>query len=236
MATETAAPNGDAEQPLHVPPEIDVPALRAFLDGEHAEVRDLVRANLAEYASILTDAETLSHHDFRERVKDVVVDMAATGQTGMGFPKEYGGGGDIGASLAAFETLAYGDLSVLVKVGVQFGLFGGAILQLGTKAHHDVPHPVAEVRAAHRLLVLEDRGVRRQVGAHQVTDLGVPAVEQPGQLRDIDLGLHVLLAGGLRLLASCVGRHAATLLNRGHRPQPSVVPPVVEICALCERA
>ena len=56
----------------------------------------------------------------------------------MGFPKEYGGGGDIGASLAAFETLAYGDLSVLVKVGVQFGLFGGAILQLGTKHHHDL--------------------------------------------------------------------------------------------------
>ncbi len=63
--------------------------------------------------------------------------MAATGQTGMGFPEEYGGGGDIGASIAAFETLAYGDLSVLVKVGVQFGLFGGAILQLGTKPHHD---------------------------------------------------------------------------------------------------
>ena len=63
--------------------------------------------------------------------------MAATGQTGMGFPEEYGGGGDIGASVAAFETLAFGDLSVLVKVGVQFGLFGGAILQLGTKRHHD---------------------------------------------------------------------------------------------------
>ena len=62
--------------------------------------------------------------------------MAATGQTGMGFPEQYGGGGDIGASLAAFETLAFGDLSVLVKVGVHFGLFGGAILQLGTERHH----------------------------------------------------------------------------------------------------
>ena len=124
--------------PAYPPLSVDVPALRAFLDGEYAEVRDLVRANLAEYASILEDAETMSHADFRERVKDVVVEMAATGQTGMGFPKEYGGGGDIGASLAAFETLAYGDLSVLVKVGVQFGLFGGAILQLGTKHHHDL--------------------------------------------------------------------------------------------------
>ncbi|MGC5412581.1 acyl-CoA dehydrogenase family protein, partial [Streptomyces sp. DT225] len=69
-------------------------------------------------------------------VREIVVEMAATGQTGMGFPQEYGGGGDVGASIAAFETLAFGDLSVLVKVGVQFGLFGGAILQLGTERHH----------------------------------------------------------------------------------------------------
>ena len=53
----------------------------------------------------------LPREDFRERVLEVV-EMAATGQTGFGFPKEYGGGGDIGASIAAFETLAYGDLSV----------------------------------------------------------------------------------------------------------------------------
>ncbi|RYC14359.1 acyl-CoA oxidase [Nocardioides zhouii] len=118
-------------------PEVDVAALRTLLDGRYAEVRDLVRANLAEHAQVLVDEEEMSTADFRERVKDVVVMMAGTGQTGMGFPEEYGGGGDIGASIAAFETLAMGDLSVLVKVGVQFGLFGGAILQLGTKTHHD---------------------------------------------------------------------------------------------------
>ncbi|GGO78417.1 acyl-CoA dehydrogenase family protein [Nocardioides deserti] len=122
-------------------PEVDVPALTRLLDGKYAEVRNLVRTNLADYSSILEDAETMSMADFRERVKEVVVEMAATGQTGMGFPEEYGGGGDIGASIAAFETLAYGDLSVLVKVGVQFGLFGGAILQLGSKHHHDAYLP-----------------------------------------------------------------------------------------------
>ncbi|HEU4568498.1 MAG TPA: acyl-CoA dehydrogenase, partial [Marmoricola sp.] len=58
-----------------------------------------------------------------------------------GFPKEYGGAGDVGASIAAFETLAMGDLSLLVKSGVQFGLFGGAILHLGTKRHHDAYLP-----------------------------------------------------------------------------------------------
>ncbi len=139
MATDTVVPTAQdpGQDPGYVQPEVDVPALTALLDGKYAEVRNLVRSNLAEYASILTDAEELSTDDFRERVKEVVVEMAATGQTGMGFPEEYGGGGDIGASIAAFETLAYGDLSVLVKVGVQFGLFGGAILQLGTQAHHD---------------------------------------------------------------------------------------------------
>ena len=39
--------------------------------------------------------------------------------------------------MTAFETLAMGDLSLLVKCGVQFGLFGGAILHLGTEAHHE---------------------------------------------------------------------------------------------------
>jgi acyl-CoA oxidase len=42
----------------------------------------------------------------------------------------------VGESVAAFETLALGDLSLLVKCGVQFGLFGGAVLHLGTKRHH----------------------------------------------------------------------------------------------------
>jgi acyl-CoA oxidase len=137
MATDTAETGVDPSTPTYVQPDVDVEALKVLLDGKYAAVRDLVRTNLARYSSILEEAETMSRADFRDRVKEVVVEMAATGQTGMGFPEEYGGGGDIGASVAAFETLAFGDLSVLVKVGVQFGLFGGAILQLGTKEHHD---------------------------------------------------------------------------------------------------
>ncbi len=136
MATDTASDPADSRDDGYVQPEVDVPALRRTLDGKYVEIRDLVRRNLVETAGVLEDAETMTREDFRERVKEIVVEMAATGQTGMGFPVEYGGGGDIGASLAAFETLSYGDLSVLVKVGVQFGLFGGAILQLGTERHH----------------------------------------------------------------------------------------------------
>jgi acyl-CoA oxidase len=136
-ATDDPTPVTPTLDPRRTPPEIDVPALSALLDGRYADVRGLVRRNLATYASVLEEAETLTRDEYRDRVRDLVVEMAASGQTGMGFPEEYGGGGDIGASVAAFETLAFGDLSVLVKVGVQFGLFGGAVLQLGTKPHHD---------------------------------------------------------------------------------------------------
>ncbi|MFE7807284.1 acyl-CoA dehydrogenase family protein [Streptomyces sp. NPDC057430] len=125
----------------YVHPDIDVRSLAAVLDGEYAEIRDLVRSNLATHASVLDEADELGMDAFRERVREIVVEMAATGQTGMGFPAAYGGGGDVGASIAAFETLAFGDLSVLVKVGVQFGLFGGAILHLGTERHHDTYLP-----------------------------------------------------------------------------------------------
>jgi acyl-CoA oxidase len=118
-------------------PVVDVPALTTLLDGRYVEVRNLTRKRLVEHAQVLTDAREMASADFRERVLEVVRELASTGQTGMGFPVEHGGGGDIGASVAAFETMAFGDLSVLVKVGVQFGLFGGAILQLGTQKHHE---------------------------------------------------------------------------------------------------
>src|SRR3954464_15473075 len=55
----------------------------------------------------------------------------------MGYPVEYGGQDAVARSIASFETLAFGDLSLLVKCGVQFGLFGGAVLHLGTKRHHE---------------------------------------------------------------------------------------------------
>lgn len=41
------------------------------------------------------------------------------------------------AFITAFETLAYHDLSLVIKFGVQFGLFGGSIHRLGTERHHE---------------------------------------------------------------------------------------------------
>ena len=59
------------------------------------------------------------------------------GHATLGFPRRYGGQGDVGGSVTSFEMLAFADLSLQVKAGVQWGLFGGAILHLGTEHHHE---------------------------------------------------------------------------------------------------
>lgn len=112
-------------------------SLRSYLDGPHRSVRDSVREHLAEHADQLTDVLTLDTDAYRDRVLDLLLEATASGHTSLALPKEYGGDNDLGGFIAAFETLAYGDLSLLVKSGVQIGLFAGAIQHLGTTTHHE---------------------------------------------------------------------------------------------------
>jgi acyl-CoA oxidase len=116
----------------------DVATLRRLLDEPHEEVRDQVRERLiALRLPPPEERAAWDHATYRRRVLEWVQQLAADRATGLGFPTEYGGGGDFPGSLAAFETLAMGDLSLGVKSGVQFGLFAGAILNLGTEQHHE---------------------------------------------------------------------------------------------------
>jgi acyl-CoA oxidase len=63
--------------------------------------------------------------------------MASRGAAEDAFAKGHGGNGDAGATIARIEMLAMSDLSLMVKAGVQWGLFGGAIDNLGTERHHE---------------------------------------------------------------------------------------------------
>ncbi len=109
--------------------------LRAFLDGPYASVRDEVREGLARPE--LAPAVGLTRDEHRQRVLDQMKRLAEERKSvARGFPEEYGGDNEVGAFVSGFETLGHGDLSLLVKVGVQFGLFGGAIHQLGSRRHH----------------------------------------------------------------------------------------------------
>ena len=81
--------------------------------------------------------ETIGTDQYRAMVSGWTKDLASTGGPALLFPEEFGGLGEVGAAIASFETLALSDLSLLVKCGVQFGLFGGAVHHLGTRPHHE---------------------------------------------------------------------------------------------------
>ncbi|UCC72152.1 MAG: acyl-CoA dehydrogenase family protein [Gemmatimonadota bacterium] len=79
----------------------------------------------------------LDRTTYRERVMDWCRELARHGFGALALPPDYGGKGDVGRFLAVFETLGYHDLSLAVKFGVQFGLFGGSVSNLGTQRHHE---------------------------------------------------------------------------------------------------
>jgi acyl-CoA oxidase len=113
----------------------DAEIIRGVLDGRwaaaRAQARELAKDPrfAVEYGE---DTETQ-----RARVFERLGALAQAGYSRPGFPTRYGGSNDLGASITGFEMLAMGDLSLLVKTGVQWGLFGGAILHLGTERHHE---------------------------------------------------------------------------------------------------
>jgi acyl-CoA oxidase len=111
--------------------------LRDYLDGPHKAARDVVRAGLAADPELFDLAVRLPRDEYRDKVLELLQQITAEGHPARGFPKEYGGEGDLGGFIAGFEMLAFGDLSLMVKAGVQFGLFAGAILHLGTEKHHE---------------------------------------------------------------------------------------------------
>ncbi|MBT8220684.1 MAG: acyl-CoA dehydrogenase family protein [Bacteroidia bacterium] len=63
--------------------------------------------------------------------------LGEKGYGAISYPTEYGGQDDFWGYAALFSTLAQTDLSLTIKFGVQFGLFGGSIMWLGTRYHHD---------------------------------------------------------------------------------------------------
>jgi acyl-CoA oxidase len=134
IASRNAGP-GYQHAMTAVAPRPVVAELRAFLDGPHGPVRDRVREWLSAPGNQPRDDLPLEEH--RAQVLAWARELADSGETVLGYPEEFGGRGDLGGYISGFETLAFGDLSLLVKAGVQWGLFGGAVQHLGTRRHHE---------------------------------------------------------------------------------------------------
>ncbi len=73
----------------------------------------------------------------RDWVRRQLKELAEAGYGAMAFDPEYGGIADMPAYGTIFDNLMFVDGSLTIKFGVQFGLFGGSIANLGTKIHHD---------------------------------------------------------------------------------------------------
>lgn len=108
--------------------------MTALLDGSQAaiikKVKDLIGSK--EFA-------LESHQDikaYREKVLQWCKILADNGLGCYAYPRAQGGKDDIEGYFAIMETLSYHDLSLVIKFGVQFGLWGMSILSLGTEKHY----------------------------------------------------------------------------------------------------
>jgi len=139
-ATSKRTPAGGAPTAAHSAaeasePRIDVASVTDLLLGTWADTRREAREMIKDSAFWRIDGQPMPEH--RERVLSQLHLLVEHGGSRRAFPKEYGGLEDNGANLAGFEELVLADPSLQIKSGVQWGLFGSAIYQLGTKKHWD---------------------------------------------------------------------------------------------------
>jgi acyl-CoA oxidase len=145
-ATATPAPaNAQASTPAHAPdasaaiPAVDVAALTRQLLGTWPEIRVLARELTARPELQRIEGQSMAEH--RLRVLGQLKILAEHGHVHRAFPAYLGGEDNHGGNIAGFEELVTADPSLQIKAGVQWGLFGAAVLHLGTKKHHEAYLP-----------------------------------------------------------------------------------------------
>ncbi len=112
----------------------DVKEMTRLLDGDQAAIIRKVKTLLSD-----PEFEYIGPGDlqlYRTKVLQWCKFLAEQGYGSMAYPKEYGGKNDMAAYFAIMETLSYHDLSMVIKFGVQFGLWGMSVYFLGTEKHH----------------------------------------------------------------------------------------------------
>lgn len=121
-------------------PRFNVTAMQSLLDGKLGPIKQEIRDLLVQDPLFIKD-EYISHEDFREITFARAKRLAEHGLGAMDMPTKYGGRGIPNATLALMEILSHYDMSLVIKQGVHFGLFGGALYQLGTARHHEAYLP-----------------------------------------------------------------------------------------------
>ncbi|NKX49184.1 acyl-CoA dehydrogenase, partial [Arthrobacter deserti] len=114
---------------------VDAGQLGEYLLGRWADIRRAARELAAHPELHRIDGLPMAEH--RQRVSAQLQHLADHGSVHRAFPARFGGADDPGGNIAGFGELVLADPSLQIKAGVQWGLFGAAILHLGTAEHHD---------------------------------------------------------------------------------------------------
>jgi acyl-CoA oxidase len=112
----------------------DIQKITELLDGKEAAIIKKVKSVISrpEFAyETSTDINV-----YRQTVYNWCKILAEENLGNMAYPKQYGGGENIADYFAIMETLSYHDLSLVIKFGVQFGLWGMSVQSLGTEKHY----------------------------------------------------------------------------------------------------
>lgn len=112
----------------------NIDRMQAVLDGQQAELIQKVKAVISRKEFTYSQTELKS--EYREEVLQWCKILADEGLGSWAYPREFGGKNDMEGYFTIMETLSYHDLSMVIKFGVQFGLWGTSIYFLGTKRHH----------------------------------------------------------------------------------------------------
>ncbi|WP_440711568.1 acyl-CoA dehydrogenase family protein [Herbiconiux sp. YIM B11900] len=141
-----------AAEPDAIDSALDAPVrggTRSDVVVARTDVEWLGRYLLGTWAAVRLDARELTARPELQRIEGLGVDehrarvfeqlklLVEHGQVHRAFPKSVGGEDDHGGNIAGFEELVTADPSLQIKSGVQWGLFGAAVLHLGTAYHHE---------------------------------------------------------------------------------------------------
>ncbi len=117
--------------------------LQKLLDGAWADKRNEVRELLND--PYFKPQYQLSMAEARDAVLPRLERFRDTKIPHGAFSAEFGGTGKAGETLTALETIGHADLSLMVKSGVQWGLFGGAVDNLGTERHGELIRQIIDL-------------------------------------------------------------------------------------------
>lgn len=110
--------------------------LKTLLQHDNADLKTRVQNILDKHKEAIEsyDDDLITR---KEKVFKWTKELADAGLGKLAYPSAYGGSDSMVQYAAVFEELAKYDLSLTIKFGVHFGLFGGSVESLGTTYHHD---------------------------------------------------------------------------------------------------